>query len=90
MFGRDSCLRPGWLTIGPDLSNSNYDWSAHQAFFKEGLTTGCTERIEQLRPKSPPPKAGRGGRGGGRGKRGVDVVSRRAVDVNKNCGRKRS
>lgn len=70
VFGRDSCLRPGWLTIGPDLSNSNYDWAAHQAYFKEGLTTGCTERIEQLRPKSPPPKAGRGGRGGGRGKRG--------------------
>ena len=31
VFGRDSCLRPGWLTIGPDLSNSNYDWAAHQA-----------------------------------------------------------
>ena len=36
--------RPGWLTIGPDLSNSNYDWSSHQGYFKEGVTTGCTER----------------------------------------------
>merc|ERR1719334_1821018 len=65
VFGRDSSIRPGWLTIGPDLSNSNYDWAGHQGYFGEGVTTGCTERIEQLRPKSPPPKAGgRGGRGG--------------------------
>jgi len=64
IFGRDSSIRPGWLTIGPDLSNSNYDWAGHQGYFSEGVTTGCTERIEQLRPKSPPPKAGgRGGRG---------------------------
>ena len=68
VFGRDSSIRPGWLTIGPDLSNSNYDWAAHQSFFKEGLTTGCTERIEQLRPKSPPPKPGRGGGRGARKK----------------------
>ncbi len=58
-------LSKGWLTIGPDLSNSNYDWNQHQSFFSDGITTGCTERIEQLRPKSPPPKSG--GRGGGRG-----------------------
>ena len=25
-------FRPGWLTIGPDLSNSNYDWGLHQVF----------------------------------------------------------
>ena len=76
VFGRDSCIRPGWLTIGPDLSNSNYDWALHQGYFTgpSGLTTGCTDRIEQLRPKSPPPKAGQRGRGGkrrgGRGARG--------------------
>lgn len=58
----------GWLTVGPDLSNSNYDWSLHQSFFSDSLTTGCTDRIEQLRPKSPPPKSGaRPGRGGGGG-----------------------
>ena len=37
------------------------------------MTTGCTDRIESLRPKSPPPKVGgrgRGGRGRGRGGRG--------------------
>lgn len=37
-----------------------------------GQTTGCTDRIEQLRPKSPPPKSGaRGGRGGAGGKRRI-------------------
>ena len=77
VFGRDSCIRPGWLTIGPDLSNSNYDWGAHQGYLKEGLTTGCTDRIEQLRPKSPPPKPGRGGRGGARKKGGVERGGKR-------------
>jgi len=69
IFGRDSTVRPGWLTIGPDLTGSNYDGAALKAHYDESATTGCTERIENLRPKSPPPKAGggRGGRGGGRG-----------------------
>ena len=44
------------------------------SYFADGnLTTGCTDRIESLRPKSPPPKVGgrgRGGRGRGRGGRG--------------------
>ena len=68
VFGRDSTIRPGWLTIGPGLSMSNYDSSVLQSYYAEGLTTGCSERIESLRPKSPPLKAGgrgRGGRGGG-------------------------
>ena len=43
------------------------------SYFSDGnLTTGCTDRIESLRPKSPPPKLGgrgRGGRGRGRGGR---------------------
>jgi N6-adenosine-specific RNA methylase IME4 len=31
IFGRDSTIRPGWLTIGPDLGMSNYDqvWLIH-------------------------------------------------------------
>ncbi len=74
IFGRDSTIRPGWLTIGPGLSMSNYDSGSLHAHYTEGMTTGCTERIEMLRPKSPPPKAGGGrgrgrGGGGGRGKR---------------------
>ena len=73
IFGRDSTIRPGWLTIGPLLSISNYDSALHKSYFEKGLTTGCSERIENLRPKSPPPKSGsrgkgRGGGGSGRGR----------------------
>uniref|UniRef100_A0A8D8LQ65 N(6)-adenosine-methyltransferase non-catalytic subunit METTL14 n=3 Tax=Cacopsylla melanoneura TaxID=428564 RepID=A0A8D8LQ65_9HEMI len=69
IFGRDSTIRPGWLTIGPDLTNSNFNADTYASYFLNGyISTGCTERIEALRPKSPPPKnktalAGRGGRG---------------------------
>ena len=79
IFGRDSSIRPGWLTVGPGLTISNYDENQFRSYFEteSDLTTGCTERIEALRPKSPPPKSGgpggrggmRGGGGGGRGGR---------------------
>ncbi|KAK6628510.1 N6-adenosine-methyltransferase subunit mettl14 [Polyplax serrata] len=69
LFGRDSTIRPGWLTIGPELTNSNFTPEWYGGYFVKGeVTTGCTERIEALRPKSPPPKgkgvAGSRGRGG--------------------------
>uniref|UniRef100_A0A8C1Y667 N(6)-adenosine-methyltransferase non-catalytic subunit METTL14 n=2 Tax=Cyprinus carpio TaxID=7962 RepID=A0A8C1Y667_CYPCA len=83
LFGRDSTIRPGWLTVGPTLTNSNLNVEAYAAHFGEpnSYLSGCTEEIERLRPKSPPPKsmaergggAQRGGRGGpavGRGDRG--------------------
>lgn len=64
LFGRDSTIRPGWLTIGPELTNSNFNAELYQSYFtSNSLTTGCTERIEALRPKSPPPK-GKGNQGG--------------------------
>jgi len=70
LFGRDSAIRPGWLTVGPDLSSSNFDPQTYAGWHAGGTTTGCTERIEALRPKSPPAKPGRGGfRGRGRGGR---------------------
>merc|ERR1712025_1184253 len=63
LFGRDSTVRPGWLTLGPDLTTSNYDAALYNSYFADGnLTTGCTDRIESLRPKSPPPKVGGRGR----------------------------
>lgn len=65
IFGRDTTIRPGWLTIGPMLTMSNFDKALHKSYFDKGLTTGCTERIENLRPKSPPPKSGSRGRGRG-------------------------
>ncbi|KAF0771529.1 N6-adenosine-methyltransferase non-catalytic subunit [Aphis craccivora] len=57
LFGRDSTIRPGWLTLGPELTNSNFNTEMYNGYFSNGqLTTGCTDRIEVLRPKSPPPK----------------------------------
>jgi hypothetical protein len=64
IFGRDSTIRPGWLTIGPELTNSNFNADLYASYFiNNNITTGCTERIEALRPKSPPPK-GKGSSGG--------------------------
>ncbi|RWS13188.1 Methyltransferase-like protein 14, partial [Dinothrombium tinctorium] len=58
IFGRDTTIRPGWVTIGPGLTNSNFNADTYNAYFdgSNGHLTGCTERIESLRPKSPPPK----------------------------------
>ncbi|KAL4240159.1 N6-adenosine-methyltransferase subunit mettl14 [Mactra antiquata] len=75
IFARDSTIRPGWLSIGPELTSSNYERDRYMDFFKgdHDLTTGCSEEIERLRPKSPVPKnkqiggpqrGQRGGRGG--------------------------
>lgn len=68
VFGRDVSIRPGWLTIGPELTNSNFCSDAYNAHFNKGTNdylTGCTERIEALRPKSPPPKGGKSATPGG-------------------------
>nr|CAG4648685.1 EOG090X07CF [Polyphemus pediculus] len=72
LFGRDSTIRPGWLTVGPMLTNSNFNAEVYATYFAGGNVTGCTERIEALRPKSPPPKGNKGGASGGanRGGRG--------------------
>ncbi|XP_039287224.1 N6-adenosine-methyltransferase non-catalytic subunit isoform X2 [Nilaparvata lugens] len=60
IFGRDSTIRPGWLTVGPELTNSNFNADTYAGYFSPTtVTTGCTERIEALRPKSPPPKGGK-------------------------------
>jgi len=74
LFGRDSTIRSGWLTIGPELTNfGNFNSSLYSSYFEANPTTGCTERISMLRPKSPPatnPIRGRGGiRGFSRGGR---------------------
>lgn len=31
VFGRDSTIRPGWLTIGPELTNSNFNPDAYSS-----------------------------------------------------------
>jgi len=67
LFGRDTAVRPGWLTIGPDLTSTNFNPDTYSGFFDPrdptGHLTGATEDIERLRPKSPPPKV-KGGGGG--------------------------
>uniref|UniRef100_A0A671RQU2 N(6)-adenosine-methyltransferase non-catalytic subunit METTL14 n=1 Tax=Sinocyclocheilus anshuiensis TaxID=1608454 RepID=A0A671RQU2_9TELE len=77
LFGRDSTIRPGWLTVGPTLTNSNFNVEAYAGHFSEpsSYLSGCTEEIERLRPKSPPPKSMRGG-GAPRGGRGGSAVGR--------------
>ena len=50
IFGRDSTVRPGWLSLGPDLTMSNYDKNVYSSYFSDGqMTTGCSDRIESLR-----------------------------------------
>lgn len=54
LFGRDNTIRPGWLTLGNELTSSNFNIDVYNGYFSDGqLTTGCTNRIEKLRPKSP-------------------------------------
>ncbi|XP_025208649.1 N6-adenosine-methyltransferase non-catalytic subunit-like [Melanaphis sacchari] len=55
LFGCDGSVRPGWLTLGQELTISNFNIDLYKSYFMNGkLTTGCTDRIEELRPKSPP------------------------------------
>lgn len=61
LFARDSTIRRGWLSIGPEISTSNFDKRIYKSYFETPVPqpenlTNLTERIEQLRPKSPPPK----------------------------------
>ncbi|XP_068136749.1 N6-adenosine-methyltransferase non-catalytic subunit isoform X2 [Hyperolius riggenbachi] len=77
LFGRDSTIRPGWLTVGPTLTNSNFNVETYSSYFNtpNSSLTGCSEEIERLRPKTPPLKSDRGfgasgfgsSRGGNRG-----------------------
>ena len=68
VFGRDTAVRPGWLTVGPHLTSSNFNADTYSGFFNRepnSYLTGASEEIERLRPKSPPPKVKGGGVGTG-------------------------
>ena len=72
LFGRDSTIRPGWLTVGPGITSSNFDADTYSGFFEsqpDAYLTGCSDEIERLRPKSPTggDRGSRGGRGRGGG-----------------------
>ena len=74
LFGRDSAIRPGWLSIGPDLTSSNFDAETFCGYFNHtptGHIMECTEEVERMRPKSPPMKKGSSDRGRGRGGMGI-------------------
>jgi hypothetical protein len=53
---QDHNIRPGWLTLGKDLTSSNFDKETYTSYFAgaNGHLLGTTDRIEALRPKSPP------------------------------------
>ena len=65
LFGEDRNKRAGWLTLGNNLSNSNFNYERYNNFFKGdlyypdvqgyegGRYVGCTPEIENLRPRSP-------------------------------------
>ena len=65
LFGEDRNKRPGWLTLGNNLSNTNFNLEKYNNFFKGdlyypdvqgyegGRYVGCTPEIENLRPRSP-------------------------------------
>eukprot|EP00794_Sanderia_malayensis_P016688 gene16688-18382_t len=84
VFGNDSTLRPGWLTVGPDLSSSNFSVETYINYFNNGpddYLVGSSNEIETLRPKSPPAKSKNQafrGRGGGPGRGGT---SGRGLDI---------
>ena len=65
LFGEDHNIRPGWLTLGKSLTNSNFDIDKYNNWFKGDLSypelqgyeggrfIGSTPEIENLRPRSP-------------------------------------
>jgi hypothetical protein len=69
LFGEDTNIRRGWLTLGNALSSSNHDASTYRAHFEGTIESfnfedevpqilsnhllGTTPQIESLRPKSP-------------------------------------
>ena len=58
LFARESTIRRGWLSVGSDICTSNFDKRIYKSYFETPLPPleSISERIEQLRPKSPPPK----------------------------------
>lgn len=58
LFARESTIRRGWLSVGTEVTTSNFDKRLYKTNIEKPLPAmeNLTERIEQLRPKSPPPK----------------------------------
>jgi len=57
LFGTSRNIRPGWVTVGQDLpEGGTYSPSAYHSHFQNPNSryVPTTDRVEQLRPKSPP------------------------------------
>ena len=53
LFGGPTCIRAGWLTVGNDIYETNYDGKVYGSWFDNDRYLGTTTEIETLRPKSP-------------------------------------
>ena len=56
LFAEDHNIRPGWVSLGSSLSNSNFDAKTYAepwAGERFGQYLGTTRRIEALRPREP-------------------------------------
>ena len=62
LFGDNSNIRPGWVTVGERIGDTNWNRERYESWFegpvnldnfKGGRFIGSTKEIELLRPKSP-------------------------------------
>ncbi|KAF0990788.1 hypothetical protein HZS_7775 [Henneguya salminicola] len=54
LFGNENTIRPGWVTVGPNVLSSNFDpVSYSKSMAGDNAYMGTTSEIESLRPKSP-------------------------------------
>lgn len=63
LFGNEKSVKDGWVVIGKDVPETNWNQNTYSEFFQGGINlnsyrggryTGTTSQIESLRPKSPP------------------------------------
>jgi hypothetical protein len=54
LFGEEHNIRPGWVTLGNAIVNSNFDSQKYNDHFKKGTLLPVPKDIDDLRPKSPP------------------------------------
>ena len=78
----------GWLTIGPNLTSSNFQKDLYLSFFEaaDEYLLGQSDNIESLRPKTPPLKGRGGGRGQGTGRGGLAGGIGRGASVMQRVG----
>ncbi|KAJ4457588.1 putative Methyltransferase MT-A70 family protein [Paratrimastix pyriformis] len=53
LFGEDHNIRPGWVTVGNQITTTNFNREAYLATFAVSHLIPATAEVENLRPKSP-------------------------------------